>query len=89
MGSAQWTLLRHIGGGAQMDVLETYRGQAAPCQPCYRTDQCLFQLKVLSWRHNTRAVQDAVRAEMKALRDKEAERASDVPALMKERDECR
>ena len=34
-------------------------------------------------------MQDAVRAEMKALRDKESERASDVPALMKERDECR
>ena len=30
-----------------------------------------------------------MRTEMKALRDKEAERASDVPALMKERDECR
>ncbi len=30
-----------------------------------------------------------MRAEMKALRDKESERASDVPALLKERAECR
>ena len=34
-------------------------------------------------------IQDALRGELKAAKDKENERSSDVPALYKERTECR